>query len=138
MGRYLGIDYGSKRCGIAVSDQTKMIASAMDTVLSHELMNYLAAYFEKEEVERVIVGKPLTLDNRPSESFILVERFIAAFRKRFPGITVEWEDERYTSVMAVQAMIAGGMKKKERKRKENIDRISAAILLQSYLDRQGA
>ncbi|MFC2089252.1 Holliday junction resolvase RuvX [Bacteroidota bacterium] len=135
MSRYLGIDYGSKRCGIAISDPTKMIASAMNTVPSHELMNFLSGYFKKEAVEKVVIGKPMTLDNQPSQSFVLVERFVAAFKKRFPDIPIVWEDERYTSSMAVEAMIAGGMKKKDRREKGMIDRISAAILLQSYLDR---
>lgn len=133
MGRYLAIDYGSKRCGIAVSDPLKMIASGLITVSSHELMHYLEAYFKVEEVECVIFGKPMQADNKPSESYILVERFANAFRKRFPEKRIAWEDERYTSKMAVQAMIEGGMKKSEREKKENIDKLSAAIILQSFM-----
>lgn len=133
MARYLAVDYGSKRCGIAVSDPMKMIASGLETVASHELMNYLSAYFKKEDVECVVFGKPMRADNTPSESFILVERFIRAFKKRFPEMRVAWEDERFTSKMAVQAMIEGGMKKSERRKKENIDKMSAAIILQSFL-----
>ncbi len=134
MGRYMAIDYGRKRCGIAVSDPMKMIASGMVTVASHELMNYLMEYFEKEEVECVVVGKPMQSDNQPSESFIYVERFVRAFKKRFPEIKVVWEDERYTSEMAVRAMIEGGMKKSERRKKEQVDKMSAALILRSFMD----
>jgi putative Holliday junction resolvase len=134
MGRYLAIDYGKKRCGIAVSDPLKMIASGLETVASHELMNYLDGYFKKEEVECVIVGKPMQADNRPSESFIFVERFVSAFKKRFPEMRLEWEDERFTSKLAVQAMVEGGMKKSERRKRENIDKMSAALILRSFMD----
>lgn len=134
MGRYLAIDYGKKRCGIAVSDPMKMIASGLVTVASHELMNFLGDYFEKEDVECVVVGKPMQSDNRPSESFIFVERFVRSFKKRFPEMRVEWEDERYTSEMAVRAMVEGGMKKSERRKKEHIDKLSAALILRSFMD----
>lgn len=136
MGRYLAIDYGTKRCGIAVTDPMKMFSSGLETVASHELMVFLEAYFLKEEVECVIVGKPLKLDDSPSESFIHVQRFVQAFRKRFPDMRVEWMDERYTSKMAVQAMIDGGMKLKERKKKGNIDKMSAALILKSFLEEE--
>jgi len=134
MGRYLAIDYGTKRCGIAVSDPMKMIASGLVAVASHELMNFLANYFEKENVECVVVGKPMQSDNRPSESFIYVDRFVQSFKKRFPEMRVEWEDERYTSEMAVRSMVEGGMKKSERRKKEHIDKISAALILRSFMD----
>jgi putative holliday junction resolvase len=134
MGRYLAIDYGTKRCGIAVSDPMKMIASGLVAVASHELMNFLADYFEKENVECVVVGKPMQSDNRPSDSFIYVDRFVQSFKKRFPEMRVEWEDERYTSEMAVRSMIEGGMKKSERRKKEHIDKISAALILRSFMD----
>jgi putative Holliday junction resolvase len=136
MGRYLAIDYGSKRCGIAVSDPMKMIASGLETVSSHELMNFLKNYFSLEEVECVVVGKPMKSDNQPSESFLLVERFVSAFRKRFPEMRVEWEDERFTSKMAVQAMIEGGFKKSDRHNKENIDKMSAALILKSFMNNE--
>ena len=136
MGRILGIDYGSKRCGIAVSDPTQLIAAALTTVGSHELMVYLENYFMSEKVDKVVVGKATNLMNQPSDSFLLAERFVAAFKKRFPEIEVYWEDERYTSKMALDAMVSGGMKKKDRRKKENLDRISAAIILQSFLDRR--
>lgn len=114
----------------------KMIASGLATVASHELMVFLESYFQKEEVECVVVGKPMKADDTPSESFIHVTRFVQAFKKRFPAMKVDWMDERFTSKLAVQAMIDGGMKKSERSKKENIDKISAAIILQSYLEEE--
>lgn len=136
MGRYLAIDYGTKRCGIAVSDPLRMISSPLDTVPSHELMNFLVAYFQKEEVECVVVGKPLREDNSQSESFIHVERFVASFRKRFSGMRIEWEDERFTSRMASDSMIEAGIKKSDRMKKENIDKVSAALILRSFMDQE--
>jgi putative Holliday junction resolvase len=134
MGRYLAIDYGTKRCGIAISDPTKLIASGIETVASHDLMHFLDKYFQSEEIDCVVVGKPLQHDNKPSESFIHVERFVRAFKKRFPKMKIVWEDERMTSKMAKKAMLEGGMKKSERMKKENIDKISAALILQSFMN----
>lgn len=136
MGRYLAIDYGSKRCGIAVSDPSRMIAYGLETVASHELMQYLENYFQREEVDCVVFGKPMQHDQRPSESFILVERFVKAFKKRFPQVRTAWEDERFTSRMAVQSMVDAGVKKSDRRKKENVDRMSAALILQSYMEQQ--
>jgi putative Holliday junction resolvase len=136
MGRILAIDYGSKRCGIAVTDPLKIIASPMTTVPSHELMHFLEHYFSKEEVDCVVLGKAFRENNTPSDSFLLAERFASAFKKRFPGKAIAWMDERYTSRMAVSSMIEGGMKKKERRKKENIDRLSAAIILQAFLEQE--
>lgn len=136
MGRYLAIDYGTKRCGIAVSDPLRMISSPLDTVRSDELMNFLVAYFQKEEIECVVVGKPLKEDNSPSESYIHVERFVHSFKKRFPGMRLEWEDERFTSRMASDSMVQAGMKKSARMRKENIDKVSAALILRSFMDQE--
>jgi putative holliday junction resolvase len=136
LGRYLSIDYGTKRCGIAVTDPLRIIASGIDTVASHELMIYLEGYFKKEDVECVVVGKPMQMDDTPSQSFIHVQRFVQAFKKRFPEMRVAWMDERFSSKMAVQAMVDGGMKLKERKKKENIDKISAAIILQSFMEEE--
>lgn len=113
-----------------------MIASGLETVASHELMLYLDSYFQKELVECVIFGKPMKTDDTPSESYIYVVRFVQAFKKRFPEMRVEWMDERYTSKLAVQAMVDGGMKLKDRRKKENIDKISAAIILQSFLEQE--
>lgn len=113
-----------------------MIASGLETVASHQLMVFLETYFQEEEVECVVIGKPMKTDDTPSDSFIHVDRFVQAFKKRFPAMRVEWMDERFTSKLAVQAMIDGGMKKSERRKKENIDKISAAIILQSYLEQE--
>ncbi len=136
MGRYLAIDYGSKRCGIAVSDPMKIIATGLDTVPSHELILFLEKYFTKEEVDCVVIGKPVRMNMEHDDILLLVERFASAFRKRFPSIRVEWEDERFSSKIAMQAMIDGGMKKKERMRRENVDKISAAVILQSFMERE--
>ena len=121
---------------MAVTDPGQMIASPLETVLSHELMNYLQAYFEKEEVELLVVGHPLQMDHTDSESMKQIRFFVGAFKKRFKGIPVEWMDERFTSKMAVDAMIAGGMKKSDRKVKGNVDRVSAALILQSFLEKR--
>ncbi|RLD56962.1 MAG: Holliday junction resolvase RuvX [Bacteroidetes bacterium] len=136
MGRILAIDYGTRRTGMAVTDPGQMIASPLETVLSHELMNYLQAYFEKEEVELLVVGHPLQMDHTDSESMKQIRFFVGAFKKRFKGIPVEWMDERFTSKMAVDAMIAGGMKKSDRRVKGNVDRVSAALILQSFLEKR--
>ncbi len=136
MGRILAIDYGTRRTGMAVTDPGQMIASPLETVLSHELMNYLQAYFEKEEVELLVVGHPLQMDHTDSESIKQIRFFVGAFKKRFKGIPVEWMDERFTSKMAVDAMIAGGMKKSDRRVKGNVDRVSAALILQSFLEKR--
>lgn len=136
MGRYLAIDYGTKRCGMAVSDPLKIFASPLVTVASHELMHFLVEYLNREEVECVVVGRPTDNRNKPSESYIFAERFVKAFRKRFPGIKIVWEDERSTSSMASSSMIEGGFKKSDRRRKENIDKISAAFILRSFMERE--
>ena len=136
MGRFLAIDYGSKRCGIAVSDPLKMIASGLETVLSHELMTFLEAYLKKEDVECVVIGKAVQMDGTPSESFVLAERFMNALRKKFPDLRAEWEDERFTSVIAERSLIDGGMKKNRRRDKAQIDKVSAAIILQSFMEKE--
>ena len=133
MGRILAIDYGQKRVGIAVTDPLKITARGLTTVKAHEILQYLKDYFEKEEVECVVLGYPLKLNNQESEALKYVLQFEKAFRRKFPDIPLEFEDERFTSKMAVRAMIQGGMKKKERQNKSNIDKMSAAIILQSYL-----
>ena len=136
MGRILAIDYGTKRTGLAVTDPEQIIASPLETVSTHELMNYLQAYFEKEQVELLVVGHPRQMDHSDSESMKQIRFFVQAFKKRFEKIPVEWMDERFTSKMAMDAMIEGGMKKAERRKKGNLDKISAAIILQSWLERQ--
>jgi putative Holliday junction resolvase len=136
LGRIIAIDYGTKRTGLAVTDPGQMIASPMETVPTHELMNYLMAYFEKEEVELLVVGHPRQMDHSESESMKQIRFFVGAFKKRFKEIPVEWMDERFTSRMAMDAMVTGGMKKSQRKLKENVDRVSAALILQSFLEKR--
>ena len=124
MGRILAIDYGRKRVGIAVTDPLQMIAAGLTTVGAHEILDFLKDYFLKETVDCVVLGYPLKMNNEESESMKFVRQFETAFRRRFPQMPLEFEDERYTSKMAVRAMIEGGMKKKDRMKKENIDKIS--------------
>lgn len=133
MPRILCIDYGKKRTGIAVTDPFKIIATALTTVETNNLITFLKNYFQKEEVELVLIGEPKNLDDSDTHATPLVNQFIQKFKKDFPLMKIEKVDERYTSKMAVQSMIEMGMKKKERRKKENIDQIAAAIMLQEYL-----
>lgn len=134
MARILAIDYGQKRTGIAVTDPLKIIANSIGTVETSTIWAFLTAYFLKEQVEKVVVGLPMQMNHQPSQSMGLIEEFVDTFRKKFPQIPVELYDERFTSKMAVQAMIDGGVKKKDRRNKGLIDSISATILLQSYME----
>ena len=134
MGRILSIDYGKKRTGIAVTDPLKMIANGLDTVPSNELIKYLKGYFKKEEVELIVVGNPKQMNNQPSESVVYINQFLKQFHKAFPSMRVEFVDERFTSQIAFQAMIDGGVKKEKRKDKGMVDAISATIILQDYLE----
>ena len=136
MERLIGIDYGRKRTGLAASDPLGIFASALETVPSAKIIDYLQKYSEKETITRFVVGYPMNLDGRPSEAAADVDAFLPRLRRAFPGIPVELEDERFTSVLAHRAMIDGGMKYKERRDKTSVDRISAAIILQGYMDRK--
>jgi putative Holliday junction resolvase len=133
MGRALAIDYGRKRCGLAVTDPARIIASPLTTVSSGELEAFLKDYIPRENVTDVIIGYPVTVNNLPSESVKYIDPFIARFRKLFPGVPVHLADERFTSQIAMRAMIEGGVKKKDRRDKAMVDRISASIILQSWL-----
>jgi putative Holliday junction resolvase len=133
MSRILCIDYGKKRTGIAVTDPFKIIATALTTIETSSLINFLKKYFTKEEVELVLIGEPKNLDDSDTHATPLVNQFIQKFKKEFPLMKIEKVDERYSSKMAVQSMIAMGMKKKDRQKKENVDQIAAAIMLQEYL-----
>ena len=133
MGRILAIDYGKKRTGLAVTDPLRIIATPLETVPTGELMNYLAGYIKREAVDEFVVGMPKTLKNQDSEIAPLVRAFVEELKKSFPEKKVHLADERFTSRMAMQAMIEGGMKKKDRQVKGNIDKISATIILQSFL-----
>ena len=134
MERIVGIDYGRKRVGSAVSDPLCMFASALETVPSGDVLRYLKNYTLKESVVRFVVGYPMNMDNKPSEAAKDVDSFLNMLKKQFPLIPVSLQDERFTSKMAMRTLIDGGMKKSERRVKENIDKVSAAIILQSYLD----
>ncbi len=136
MDRIIGIDYGRKRVGVAVSDPLGIFASAMETVQSAKIIEYLKKYAEKEAVVRFVVGYPVNLNGKPSEAQKDVDVFLKQLAKAFPDVPVSLEDERFTSVLAHRAMIDGGMKYKDRRDKNSVDKISAAIILQSYLDKK--
>ena len=134
MARIIAIDYGAKRTGIAVTDPLGIIAQPLETVATHTLMEFLRGYIERESVERIIVGLPKQMDGSNSENFRRIEPFVNRLRKEFPSIPVEYYDERFTSVLAHRAMIDGGVGKMARRDKAMVDRISAAIILQGYMD----
>ena len=133
MARIICIDYGGKRCGLAVTDPLQIIATALTTVATNELYTYLAAYFVKEPVELILIGEPLNLDDTPTHATPLVKKAIVELGKKFPTIPIQTVDERFSSKNAVRAMVEMGMKKKDRQDKKNVDQIAATILLQEYL-----
>lgn len=136
MDRTIGIDYGRARVGVAVSDPLGIFASPLETVRSANIIEYLQNYVAKgETVVRFVLGYPLNLNGAHAEAAADVDKFIPQLQKAFPNIPIALEDERFTSVLAHRAMIDGGMKKSDRRDKNNVDKISAAIILQSYLDR---
>lgn len=134
MPRILAIDYGSKRVGLAVTDPLQIIANGLTTVHSKDVIKFLEDYFKKEVVECIVVGEPKTLRNEPSDSARFIEPFVKHLRNRFPTMKIERYDERFTTAMAHQAMLAGGLKKKARQNKETVDMVSATIILQSYME----
>lgn len=134
MGRLLAIDYGTKRTGIAVSDTLKIIANGLTTVPTHTLFQFLKEYFEKENVECVIIGLPKKMNNEYSESMQHIRPFAKKLKNIYPDLQIEFYDERFTSLLAQRAMIAGGMKKKDRQNKALVDEISATIILQDYME----
>ena len=136
MERIIGIDYGRRRVGIAVSDPLFVFASPLETVDGAKIIEYLKNYAQKETVTQFGVGYPMNLDNTPSEAAADVDIFLRQLGKAFPGVPVALEDERFTSVLAHRAMIDGGMKAKDRRNKASVDKISAAIILQGYLDKK--
>lgn len=133
----MAIDYGSKRVGLAVTDPLRIIASGLDTIHSKDLIAFLEAYFKKEPVDIIVVGEPKTLANKASDSARFIEPFVTHLRKKFPEKKIERFDERFTSAIAHQTMRDGGLGKKARKDKELVDRISATIILQDYLQFSG-
>ena len=136
MERIVGIDYGRKRTGVAVSDPLRIFASPLDTVPTAKIIEYLENYARSESIVRFVVGYPMNMNGAPSQAAADVDAFLPRLRKAFPGVEVTLEDERFTSVLAHRAMIDGGMKYKDRRDKNSVDRISAAIILQSFLDRK--
>ncbi len=136
MGRIVALDYGSKRVGIAITDPLKIIATPLETVQTKEIINFLKGYDEKEEIEEFVVGFPYDLKGNPTNATPLVKDFVIRLQRDFPGKQISLEDEKYTSKIAIAALVAGGMKKKDRRKKENIDKISATIILQSYLEKR--
>jgi putative holliday junction resolvase len=134
MGRILAIDYGSKRCGIAVTDSLRILASGLTNVHSKDLIAFLEDYFKKEVVDVIVVGEPKTLQNNKSDSARFIDPFVTHLHKKFPDKKIERFDERFTSAIAHQTMLSGGLKKKDRQNKETVDIISAIILLQGYME----
>ncbi|MFV8224610.1 Holliday junction resolvase RuvX [Christiangramia aquimixticola] len=133
MARILALDYGTRRTGIAVTDELKLIASGLTTVETPSLIKFLEDYFQKENVERVLVGEPKQMDDTPSESEVHIQEFLKKFAEKFPEMPLERVDERFTSKMAFQTMIDSGLGKKKRRNKALVDEISATIILQSWL-----
>jgi len=134
MPRILCIDYGKKRTGIAVTDPLKIIAAPLMTIETPQLMEFLKNYFKDQEVELVLIGDPKNWDETDTHATPLVNQFVQRFKKEFPSKDIKKIDERYTSKLAVDAMLAMGMKKKDRRKKENVDQIAATIMLQEYLN----
>src|ERR1700744_2160286 len=134
MARVIAIDYGKKRTGIAVTDPLQIIATALPTLDTHELVWWLKKYIQSEPVEKVIVGYPLNLDNSPTDATKAVEKFISNFKKVFSNIPIYTVDERMSSKLASREISAMGLKKKDREQKELIDAVSAVMMLQEYLD----
>ncbi len=133
MARILSIDYGKKRTGLAVSDPLQIIAGGLATVSTSELFDYLCRYVEKESVERIVIGEPRQPNGEPSENLQRVQQFVNRWRKAMPHIPIEYYDERFTSVLAHQAMRDGGLHRKARQDKALVDEISATIILQDYM-----
>ena len=134
MGRILGIDYGRKRTGIAVTDTLQMIANGLTTVPSGELLKFLLDYVSRETVDLFVVGLPKQMNNEPSENMKYVKAFVTSLQRKIPNIPIEYYDERFTSVLAHKTMLDGGLKKKQRQNKGLVDEISAAIILHDYLE----
>ena len=133
MARILSIDYGKKRTGLAVTDPLQIIAGGLATVATSALFDYLKDYIAREQVERIVIGEPRQPNGQPSENLQRVQQFVNRWRKAVPQVPIEYYDERFTSVLAHQAMLDGGLKKKARQDKALVDEISATIILQDYM-----
>lgn len=136
LARILALDFGKVRTGIAVTDELQLIASALKTVETEYLISFLEGYISNEKVETIVVGEPKQMDGSPSESEALIQPFLRKLSDVFPAISIVRQDERFTSKMAIDAMLAGGMKKKRRQDKTEVDKLSATLILQSYLERK--
>ena len=133
MGRILGIDYGRKRTGVAVTDPLQIVAGNLATVPTHTLMSFIKDYIAREQVERIVIGQPTQLNGEPSESMKYITPFVNRLRKELPDMPIVMYDERFTSTIAHRAMIDGGMKKSDRRDKSRVDAIAATIILNDYL-----
>ena len=136
MARIMAIDYGRKRTGLAVTDELQLIATGLDTVDTNKLLPYIENYCRNEKVERFVVGEAKHMDNTPSESAQYIEPFVKQLQERFPDTPISRIDERFTSKMAFQAMIDGGLRKKQRQNKALIDTVSAVLILQNFMQLQ--
>lgn len=134
MGRLLAIDYGLKRIGLAVTDPLQITTNPLETIPNETILSYLKKYIDSEDVEALIVGYPTKEDGSDTHSTAHIRNFVEVLKKEFPQIPLYLQDEAYSSSMAMQAMVAGGMKKKDRRKKENLDKISAAIILRTFLE----
>jgi putative holliday junction resolvase len=134
MARVLAIDYGRKRTGLAVTDPLGMIATGLDTLPTHEVLVFLKKYIQREKVGKFVVGYPLQMNGQESEAMTYIDPFLTSLKREFPEIDVVMVDERFSSKLAMHAMIEGGMKKSDRRNKAMVDKISAVIILQSYLE----
>ncbi|MBQ9077842.1 MAG: Holliday junction resolvase RuvX [Muribaculaceae bacterium] len=133
MGRLMSIDYGRKRCGIAVTDPLCIVATGLATVATHRLVEFVKDYIKKETVDAIVVGQPTTMSGQPSESMRYITPGINRLKKELPGIRIIFWDERFTSVLAHRSMLDSGMKKTDRQNKAIVDEISATIILNDYL-----
>lgn len=136
MNRILGIDYGKKRTGVAVSDPLGIFATPLETVASAKIVEYLKSYVQNEPVSLFVVGYPMNLNYKPAAAAADVDRFLKQLARHFPDIPVTLEDERFTSVLAFRSLIDSGVKKQDRRDKSAVDKVSAALILQTYLDRK--
>ncbi len=138
MARIIGIDYGTKRTGLAVSDPLQIIASGLDTIPTEKVFDFLEHYMTQEEVECIVVGEPLHQDGQPAQIAHLVVGFVRALKKRFPSTEIATIDERYTSQDAKEIILQSGVKKKKRRDKGLVDKVSAVLILQSFMDERSA
>lgn len=136
MSRVLAVDYGRKRVGLAVTDPLQIIANGLTTVPAHTVFDFLKKYFQEEKVETIVVGYAKQMDNSDSESMKYIKPFVNRLRKLYPDMNIEMVDERFTSKIAFQAMIDGGVKKKDRRNKGMIDTVSATIILQTWMEQK--